>query len=57
VQDLQSLFGGVSNEGRSGLAPDTSAISDDITHALNRSWFFDSQTISVPTEAGKASNC
>jgi osmotically-inducible protein OsmY len=30
-----------------------SQISDEITHALHRSWFFDPQTIAVTEEGGK----
>ncbi|WP_413993414.1 BON domain-containing protein [Labrys okinawensis] len=33
-------------------AVDISNISDDITHALHRSWFFDPQTINVTAEGG-----
>lgn len=32
---------------------DVSNIRDDITHALNRSWFFDPQTIEVRAEGGR----
>jgi osmotically-inducible protein OsmY len=36
-------------------APDAevSQISDEITHALHHSWFFDPQTITVTEEGGK----
>ena len=32
---------------------DASQISDEITHSLHRSWFFDPQTIEVTETAGK----
>jgi len=32
---------------------DSSQISDEITHALHHSWFFDPQTITVTENAGK----
>ena len=54
-QDIHRLFGvvGVTNliTIRSTVHP--SDISDDITHALHRSWFFDPTTISVAAEDGK----
>lgn len=54
-QDIHRLFGvvGVTNliTIRSVVHP--SDISDDITHALHRSWFFDPTTISVAAEDGK----
>jgi osmotically-inducible protein OsmY len=55
VQDLQRLLGvvGVSNEVTIRSRIDASGISDDTTHALNRSWFFDAQTIPVTTEVAK----
>jgi hypothetical protein len=55
VQDLQRVLAviGVSNELTIRSPTDTSAISDDIIHALDRSWFFDAKTISVAAEAGK----
>jgi osmotically-inducible protein OsmY len=55
VQDLQGpLDVGVSNEVTISSRADTSAISDDITHALNHSGYFDPKTISVTAEADKA---
>jgi osmotically-inducible protein OsmY len=33
-------------------APDLEEISDDITHVLGHSWFFDPQTIKVAVEGG-----
>lgn len=43
---------GVSNEIRIRSKIDTGEISDDITHALHRSWFFDPTTIKVSAEGG-----
>jgi osmotically-inducible protein OsmY len=54
-RDVRSLFGvrGVSNE--IALVPrvDVENISDDIMHAMNRSWFFDPKTINVTALGGK----
>ncbi len=32
---------------------DTESLSDDITHALHRSWFFDPKTVQVSAEHGR----
>ena len=39
-----------------GSAADVEAeeISDDVTHVLGRSWFFDAQTIKVAMKGGRA---
>ena len=54
-QDVRPLLGvvGVSNQTTIKPRVDTSSLSDDITHALHRSWFFDPDTISVRAEGGK----
>lgn len=54
-QDVRGLFGVVSASNQITIKPkvSTSNISDDITHALHRSWFFDPKTINVSAEAGK----
>ena len=44
---------GISNQISIKLRPDTAAISDDIMHALHRSWFFDDDNIHVSAEGGK----
>jgi osmotically-inducible protein OsmY len=53
-QDVQRLFGvvGVTNDIaiKSTVRPE--GISDDIMHALHRSWFFDPKTIAVTAEKG-----
>jgi osmotically-inducible protein OsmY len=53
--DVRSLLGvtGVSNQITIKPAVNTSNISDDIMHALGRSWFFDPKTISVSAQGGK----
>lgn len=53
-QALQRLFGvtGISNQIEIGQHVDAGHISDDIMHALHRSWFFDPKTIDVRAEAG-----
>jgi osmotically-inducible protein OsmY len=53
--DVRSLFGvtGVTNQVTIKPAVNTSNISDDIMHALGRSWFFDPKTISVSAQGGK----
>jgi len=53
--DVRSLFGvtGVSNQITIKPTVNTSNISDDIMHALGRSWFFDPKTISVTAQGGK----
>jgi osmotically-inducible protein OsmY len=54
-QGVRSLHGltGVSNQITIKPRVDVSNLSDDITHALNRSWYFDPRTIRVSAEAGK----
>jgi osmotically-inducible protein OsmY len=54
-QDVHRLFGvvGVSNQIAIKPRVNTSNVSDDIMHALHRSWFFDPQTIRVSAEGGK----
>jgi osmotically-inducible protein OsmY len=53
--DVRALFGvtGVSNQITIKPTVNASNISDDIMHALHRSWFFDPQTISVSAQGGK----
>jgi osmotically-inducible protein OsmY len=53
--DVRSLFGvtGVTNQITIKSTVNTSNISDDIVHALGRSWFFDPKTISVSAQGGK----
>ncbi len=55
AQDVQRLFGtvGVSNLITLKSKVDVSNISDDILHALHRSWFFDPKTITVSAEGSK----
>jgi len=52
---IRSLGGvtGVSNQLSIKVRPNTATISDDITHALNRSWLFDENNIKVSAEGGK----
>lgn len=54
-QDVHRLYGvtGVSNQITIKPRVNTSNLSDDIMHALHRSWFFDPQTIHVSAEGGK----
>jgi osmotically-inducible protein OsmY len=54
-QDIRRLFGVVAviNDIAIDRKVDVSTISDDITHALHRSWFFDPKTIDVSAEGGK----
>jgi osmotically-inducible protein OsmY len=54
-QDLRRLLGvvGLSNEIAIKPKINVANISDDIIHALNRSWFFDPNTIKVTTQDGK----
>jgi osmotically-inducible protein OsmY len=54
-QDLLRLRGvvGVSNQVSIKPRVDVSNISDDIMHALHRSWFFDPKTITVSARGGK----
>jgi len=54
-QDVSRLFGvtGVSNQITIKPAVNVVNISDDIMHAMHRSWFFDPATITVSAEHGK----
>jgi osmotically-inducible protein OsmY len=54
-QDVRRLLGvvGVSNQISIKQKVSTSNISDDIMHALHRSWFFDPKTITVKAQDGK----
>jgi osmotically-inducible protein OsmY len=54
-QDIRPLHGvvGVWNQITIKPAVNASGLSDDITHALHRSWFFDPQTTFVRAEGGK----
>lgn len=53
--DVRRLFGvvGVSDQIRIRPQVNAANISDDITHALHRSWFFDPKTVWVSAEGGK----
>jgi osmotically-inducible protein OsmY len=53
--DIRPLHGvtGVSNQLTLKPRIDTANLSDDITHALHRSWFFDPQYVHVRAEGGK----
>jgi osmotically-inducible protein OsmY len=55
AQDVRRLFGavGVSNQITITSKVDVSNISDNIMHALHRSWFFDPKTITVSAQGGK----
>jgi osmotically-inducible protein OsmY len=54
-QDIRPLLGvvGVSNETTIKPRVNTANLSDDIMHALHRSWFFDPETIHVRAHGGK----
>ncbi len=54
-EDIRWLFGvvGVSNNTTIKPRVNTSNLSDDITHALHRSWFFDPDTVKVSASGGK----
>jgi osmotically-inducible protein OsmY len=54
-QDVHSLFGvvGVSNQTTIRQKVNVSNLSDDITHALHRSVFFDPRTVTVSAQGGK----
>ncbi len=54
-QDVHRLFGvvGVSNQITIKPRVNTRNLSDDIMHALHRSWFFDPKTINVSADGGK----
>jgi osmotically-inducible protein OsmY len=53
-QDVRPLLGVVGLSNQITIAPSVNAanISDDIMHALHRSWFFDPQTIQVSAHGG-----
>jgi osmotically-inducible protein OsmY len=53
-QEIRWLMGvvGVSNLITIKARPDTGKISDDIRHALHRSWLFDSKTVNVSATGG-----
>jgi osmotically-inducible protein OsmY len=55
TQDMRSLYGvvGVSNDLNIKQKINISNISDDITHALHRSWYFDPSDITVHAKDGK----
>ena len=44
---------GVSNATTIKPTVDTATLSDDITHAMHRSWFFDPKTVQVTAERGQ----
>lgn len=52
--DLRGLFGVVGVSSQIAIKPkvDTASLSDDITHALHRSWFFDPKTVWVSATGG-----
>ena len=54
-QDVRRLFGvlGVSNEISIKPRVNESSLSDDIMHAMGRSWFFDPKTINVTADLGR----
>ncbi len=54
-QDIRRLSGVVELNNEIAIKPrvTASSISDDIMHALHRSWFFDPSTIAVSVENGK----
>lgn len=53
--DIRPLHGvvGVSNQTTIKPQVDTAGLSDDIIHALHRSWFFDPATVKVAANGGK----
>ena len=53
--DVRSLFGVVGASNQITIKPKISVsnLSDDITHALHRSAFFDPKTVSVSAQGGK----
>lgn len=53
--DIRPLLGviGVSNLATIKPRVNTAGLSDDITHALHRSWFFDPEEVHVRAEGGK----
>jgi osmotically-inducible protein OsmY len=52
---IRSLGGvtGVSNQLSIKVRPNTATISEDIRHALHRSWFFEKNNIKVSAEGGR----
>jgi osmotically-inducible protein OsmY len=54
-QDVRRLWGvvGVSNQVTIKPRVDTGGLSDDITHALHRSWFFDPDNVKVTAKDGR----
>lgn len=54
-RDIRPLHGviGVSNQATIKPRVNTAGLSDDITHALHRSWFFDPETVHVRADGGK----
>ncbi len=54
-QDIRPLHGvvGVSNQATIKPRVNTAGLSDDITHALHRSWFFDPQNVHVRADGGR----
>lgn len=55
AQDVHSLLGALGLTNRITIKPkvDVSNVSDDILHALHRSWFFDPKTIEVTADGSK----
>jgi osmotically-inducible protein OsmY len=55
ADDAHKLYGvrGVSNQITIRPVINASVLSDDITHALHRSWFFDPLTVTVSAEGGE----
>ena len=55
ASDISPLHGviGVSNQTTIKPRVDTGALSDDITHALHRSWFFDPDNVQVRADGGR----
>lgn len=53
--DIRNLFGviGLSNQTTIKPRVNVSTISDDITHALHRGWFFNPESVKVSAEGGK----
>lgn len=54
-QDVRGLSGVIGLTNHVTITPqtDVAAISDEIQHALDRSWFFDPKTIAVTADGGK----
>jgi osmotically-inducible protein OsmY len=54
-QDVRGLYGviGVSNQITIKPRVNVTSISDDIMHALHRSWNFDPKTVTVSADGGK----